>query len=147
MATETHLSELAADLLKRAKKRGATEADVVVADGDTFDVQVRLSAVDRLTKAREKRLGLRVFIGKRSASASTSDFSRESLEQVVSDTCSLASAVAEDDVSGLPSGDLMAQVLPDLDLYDPTKLDTDSQIALARRAEEAALRRIPHHQF
>ena len=53
MATETHLSELAADLLKRAKKRGATEADVVVADGDTFDVQVRLSAVDRLTKARE----------------------------------------------------------------------------------------------
>jgi len=92
MATETHLSELAADLLKRAKKRGATEADVVVADGDTFDVQVRLSAVDRLTKAREKRLGLRVFIGKRSASASTSDFSRESLEQVVSDTCSLASA-------------------------------------------------------
>ena len=139
MATETHLSELAADLLKRAKKRGATEADVVVADGDTFDVQVRLSAVDRLTKAREKRLGLRVFIGKRSASASTSDFSRESLERVVSDTCSLASAVAEDDVSGLPSGDLMAQVLPDLDLYDPTKLDTDSQIALARRAEEAAL--------
>lgn len=139
MATETNLAEMAVDLLARAKKRGATEADIVVADGDTFDVQVRLSSVDRLTKAREKRLGLRVFIGKRSASASTSDFSQESLEQVVSDTCSLAGAVAEDDVSGLPSGDLMARALPDLDLYDPTKLDTDSQIALARRAEEAAM--------
>ena len=55
---ELNLAELAVDLLARAKKRGATEADVVVADGDTFDVQVRLSAVDRLTKAREKRLGL-----------------------------------------------------------------------------------------
>ena len=105
MATESNLAELAVDLLARAKKRGATDADVVVADGDTFDVQVRLSAVDRLTKAREKRLGLRVFIGKRSASASTSDFSHESLEQVVSDTCALAGAVVEDTVSGLPSAD------------------------------------------
>src|SRR5687767_12191066 len=139
MSSEQNLTELAVDLLARAKKRGATDADVVVADGDTFDVQVRLSAVDRLTKAREKRLGLRVFIGKRSASASTSDFSHESLEQVVSDTCSLAGAVVEDTVSGLPPADLMARALPDLDLYDPTKLDTDSQIALARRAEEAAL--------
>ena len=136
---ELNLSELAVDVLARAKKRGATDADVVVADGDTFDVQVRLSAVDRLTKAREKRLGLRVFIGKRSASASTSDFSHESLEQVVSDTCSLAGAVVEDTVSGLPPANLMARDLPDLDLYDPTRLDTDSQIALARRAEEAAL--------
>ena len=139
MATESNLAELAVDLLARAKKRGATDADVVVADGDTFDVQVRLSAVDRLTKAREKRLGLRVFIGKRSASASTSDFSHASLEQVVSDTCALAGAVVEDTVSGLPSADLMARAVPDLDLYDPTKLDTDSQIALARRAEKAAL--------
>jgi PmbA protein len=136
---ELNLTDLAVDLLARAKKRGATGADVVVADGDTFDVQVRLSAVDRLTKAREKRLGLRVFFGQRSASASTSDFSHESLEGVVSDTCSLAAAVAEDAVSGLPSADLMARDLPDLDLYDPTKLDTDSQIALARRAEDAAL--------
>jgi PmbA protein len=139
MSSEQNLTELAVDLLARAKKRGATDADVVVADGDTFDVQVRLSAVDRLTKAREKRLGLRVFIGNRSASASTSDFSQASLEQVVSDTCSLAGAVVEDPISGLPSADLMARALPDLDLYDPTKLDTESQTALARRAEEAAL--------
>lgn len=139
MAAESNLAELAVDLLARAKKRGATGADVVVVDGDTFDVQVRLSAVDRLTKAREKRLGLRVFYGQRSASASTSDFSHESLEQVVSDTCALAGAVAEDAMSGLPSADLMARDLPDLDLYDSTQLEKDTQIALARRAEDAAL--------
>src|SRR5687767_5408414 len=139
MSSEQNLTELAVDLLARAKKRGATDADVVVADGDTFDVQVRLSAVDRLTKAREKRLGLRVFFGKRSASASTSDFSRDSLETLVTDTCALAAAVAEDDLSGLPSGDLIAKELPDLDLYDPTQLDTDAQIQLARRTENAAM--------
>src|SRR5579884_3186429 len=94
-----NLADLAVNLLDRVKQRGATEADVIVADGDTFAVQVRLSKVDRLTKAREKRLGLRVFFGKRSASASTSDFSKDSLEQLVSDTCSLAAAVAADELS------------------------------------------------
>ena len=117
MASDNNLSELAVDLLARAKRQGATEADVVVADGETFSVQVRLSAVDRLTKAREKRLGLRVFVGQRSASASTSDFSHDSLENLVNDTCALAAAVVEDPQSGLPAGDLMAKDPPDLDLY------------------------------
>lgn len=137
--TNSDYKQLAGDMLVQAKKQGATEADVVIADGENFSVQVRLSAVDRLTKAREKRLGLRVFFGKRSASAATSDFSSESLERLVADTCSLASAVAEDELSGLPAGDLMAKDLPDLDLYDPTALSTEQQIELARRAEAAAL--------
>ena len=64
-------SQLAMDLLAKAKRSGATEADIIIADGETFSVQVRLGAVDRLTKAREKHLGLRVFVGKRSASTST----------------------------------------------------------------------------
>ena len=111
---EQDLKQLAADMLDLAKKQGADGAEVIIADGETFSVQVRLSAVERLTKAREKRLGLRVFIGNRSASVSTSDFSREALRRLVSDTCTLAAAVAEDEMSGLPPGDLMVGDLPDL---------------------------------
>ncbi|TAJ23747.1 MAG: TldD/PmbA family protein [Nitrospirae bacterium] len=140
---EQSYRQLAADMLARAKQHGASEADVVVADGRNFSVQVRLSAVDRLTKAREKRLGLRVFLGKRSASAATSDFSQESLDRLVSDTCTLAAAVAEDEVSGLPARDLMASDIPDLDLYDGTELATEQQIELAQRTEAAALAEDP----
>ena len=110
----------------------------MVADGETLSVQVRVGTVDRLTKAREKRLGLRVFIGKRSATTSTSDFSRESLERLVADTCTLARAVVEDDVSGLPDAALMAVEQPSLDLYDETVLDTETQIDWAKRGEAAA---------
>ncbi len=131
-------AELAQDLLIRAKRCGATEADVLVADGETLSVQVRLGVVDRLIKAREKRLGLRVFFGKRSASASTSDFSPESLDRFVRDTCELAQTVVEDELSGLPAPELMAKEVPDLDLYDATVLQPDVQIELARRAEAAA---------
>jgi PmbA protein len=132
-------AQLASDLLAMARRSGATEADVVIADGENLSVQVRLGSVDRLTKAREKRLGLRVFVGKRSASTSTSDFSPDSLKQLVEQTCTLAKAVVEDQVSGLPAADQMAKETPDLDLYDATKLDTDQQIELAKRAEAAAM--------
>ena len=132
-------SELAMDLLAKAKRNGATETDIIVADGETFSVQVRLGAVDRLTKAREKHLGLRVFVGKRSASTSTSDFSADSLNQLVAETCILAKAVVEDQVSGLPAADQMAGERPDLDLYDPTRLNTEQQIELAKRVEAAAM--------
>ncbi len=129
---------LAADVLGRAKTLGATAADIVIADGDTFSVQVRLAAVERLTKAREKRLGLRVFFGKRSASTATSDFTADSLDRLVSDTCALAKAVAEDQASGLPEAGALATEFPDLDLYDPTTLEAETQIELARRAETGA---------
>ncbi len=131
--------QLALSLLDRAVEQGATDAEVMVTDGETLAVQVRLSAVDRLTKAREKRLGLRVFVGKRSAVTSTSDFSPESLTQLVADTCSLAKAVVEDEVSGLPDASQLATDLPDLDLYDDTRLSTEQQIELARTCEKTAL--------
>lgn len=132
-------THLAAEVLAMAKRGGATEADVVIADGENLSVQIRLGAVDRLSKAREKRLGLRVFVGRRSATTSTSDFSLESLNRLVTETCTLAKAVVEDPVSGLPSAEEMAKEQPDLDLYDETKLETDKQIDLAKRAEAAAM--------
>ncbi len=135
--------QLAVDLLRRAKRCGATEADVMVAEGDNLSVQVRLGTVDRLTKAREKQLGLRVFFGHKSASASTSDFSAESLDRFVADTCALARAVVEDPVSGLPQPDMLAREVPDLDLCDDRQLRTDEHIELAKRAETAALAKDP----
>ena len=138
MIGEQDYTNIAQDLLTRASKQGATAADVMVADGETLSVQVRMGAVDRLTKAREKRLGLRVFFGQRSASASTSDFSRDSLERFVEETCALAQAVVEDPVSGLPEPGQLATEFPELHIHDSTTLQTDEQIALALRAEHAA---------
>ena len=125
-------------VLNRAKAFGATEADLLVAEGDSVSVQVRMSEVDRLSKAREKVLGIRVFFGKRSASSSTSDFSKASLERLVSDTCSLAKAVVEDATSGLPLPDQMAVDFPDMDMKDSRQLNVDEEIDLAKRTEQSA---------
>src|SRR4029078_3911564 len=110
--TSGHLAQVASGVLGMAKQHGATEADVVVADGENLSVQIRLGSVDRLSKAREKRLGLRIFFGKRSATSSTPDFSSESLRRLVSETCTLAKAVVEDPVSGLPVAHQLTQCRP-----------------------------------
>ncbi len=140
MDTSRHnLNEVAADLVARARARGVTAADVLVAEGESTEVQVRLSEADRLSRAREKRLGLRVFFGKRSATASTSDFAGASLERLVDDTCDLAKAVAEDETSGLPEESAMATDIPDLDLHDPAAPTVEDAMDRARRAERAAM--------
>ncbi len=130
---------LAAELLAKAKRKGATAADVVAVEGDSASVQVRLSAVDKLSKAQEKRLGLRVYFGQRSAGASTSDFSPASLDELVETTCALARAVVEDPHAGLPDPAALAKEWADLDLYDGQTVPMDRMIELATRAEQAAL--------
>src|SRR2546425_224512 len=130
---------LMAELLARAKRKGATGADIMAVEGGSASVQVRLSAVDKLSKAQEKRLGLRVYFGQRSAGASTSDLSPASLDELVETTCALAQAVVEDPYAGLPDPAALAKEWPDLDLYDSQTVSMDWMIELATRAETAAL--------
>src|SRR2546427_10977750 len=130
---------LTSELLTQAKRKGATAADVVAVEGDSASVQVRLSAVDKLSKAQEKRFGLRVYFGQRSAGASTSDLSPSSLDELVETTCALAQAVVEDPCASLPDPAALAKEWPDLDLYDSQTVPIDRMIELATRAEKAAL--------
>ncbi len=130
---------LTAELLAKAMRKGATAADVVAVEGDSASVQVRLGAVDKLSKAQEKRLGLRVYFGHRSAGASTSDLAPAALDDLVDTTCALAQAVVEDPHSGIPEVTAMATDIPDLDLYDGQTLSMDRMIELATRTEQAAL--------
>src|SRR5205823_9051846 len=127
------------ELLAKAKRKGATASDVVAIEGDAASVQVRLSAVDKLSKAQEKRLGLRVYLGQRSAGASTSDLSPASLDELVETTCALAKAVVDDPYAGLPDPAALAKEWPNLDLYERETVPMDRMIELATRTEKAAL--------
>jgi len=131
--------DLAKDLLKKATSQGASSGDLVIVEGDSFDLQVRLKSVDKLSNAHEKRLGLRLFFGQRTAVCSTSDFSAESLDRLVDDTCYLARSTAEDPHAGLPDPSPLTS--PDLDLYDDSlhKWKMEDKIRFAVEAEAAAL--------
>lgn len=140
MSTQTvTLEQLAVTVVEKAMALGASAADVLVMEADAFGVQVRLGEVENTTGAKDKGLGLRVFQGERSAAASTSDFTAEGVERLVSDTVALAGLTEADPFSGLPeSNDPPAAV--DLELTDGgVNLDMDARVALALKAEKVAL--------
>jgi PmbA protein len=133
--------ELAHDLLKRAAAKGASGAEVIIVEDESFSVQVRMRAIDTLQSAREKRLGLRLCFGRRSGTTATSDFSPESLQRLLHDTATMAQATAEDPCGGLPEPECFSADIPDLELWDPepVRLPIPERIALATAAESAAL--------
>jgi PmbA protein len=133
--------DLASDLLKRAAAKDASGAEVIIVEDESFSVQVRMRDVDTLQSAREKRLGLRLCFGQRSATTGTSDFSPESLQRLLDDTVAMARAIAEDPCGGLPDPELFRTEMPDLELWDPdaASLPIQERIALATAAESAAL--------
>src|SRR5574337_989923 len=110
--------EVAHDLLKRAGAKGASGAEVIIVEDESFSVQVRMRAIDTLQSARQKRLGIRLCFGRRSATTATSDFSPESLQRLLADTAAMAQATAEDPCGGLPEPELFRADIPDLDLWD-----------------------------
>jgi PmbA protein len=142
----TDLRQLASDVLARALKAGATDAEAVVYEGDEFSTRVRLGQVETLKESGSRAVGLRVFIasGKanRTASTSSSDFSAESIDRLVSGAVTLARITSEDPFAGLPEEgefgqhDVAAQHLyfDDVNLQPPA-----DRIRIARDVEAAAM--------
>ncbi len=145
MSGETPRPELLTDVLGRARARGATEADGFLIEEQHFSASVRLGQVDTVKHSREQRLSLRVFAGKASAAASTSDLSRASLERVVDEATALARVTAEDPHAGLPDPASLIATVPDLELEERggEDLTPEAKIELARQAEAAALESDP----
>ncbi len=138
---DNQLEKIAAELVERAMRAGATAADVVVREADDFSTSLRLGKIESLKEAASKALGLRVFLGARSATSYSSDFSAGSLERLVERTLGMARVTSEDPASGLPEQQLLGRHEGDLELYsaDVQELSTEERIRIARRAEEAAL--------
>ena len=140
-AVASDLQQLAQDVLNRALKAGATDAEAVVYEGDEFGAKGRLGQVETLKESGSRAVGLRVFIGQRTASTSSSDFSRESIERLVDGAITLAKITSEDPFAGLPEPEEFGKLEGDLKLYfdDVNELPPSERIEIARRAEAAAM--------
>jgi PmbA protein len=133
--------ELGRDILAMAKAQGASQGDLVMVESDAFFVTVRLGEVEKISQAQEKRLGLRLFFGSSSASASTSDISKKSIARLVEDTTRMARATAQDPHSGLPAAEDLAREIPELDLLDAgaRSVSVEEKIQMATEMEKSAL--------
>lgn len=137
------LQQLAEDVLKHARDKGATACEVDVSEGFGQSVGVRCDEVETIEFNRDKGIGITVYSGQRKGYASTSDFSPQALRETVEAALNIARFTAEDDCAGLADASLMAKDCPDLDLYHPWALSVEDAIEKARLCEQAAFAASP----
>jgi PmbA protein len=139
MLTNDQACERAADLVARAVKAGADAADAIYVANASTDVQVRLGALEDVGRSEGEEIGLRVFMGKKSASASSSDLSLRALETLAERAVAMAQQAPEDPYAGLaPEDRLMRGAVPDLDIDDHAEVSSADLRARAHAAEDAA---------
>jgi PmbA protein len=144
-ALETDLRDVATHVVARAMRAGATAADAIVREGTEFSTVVRLGQVETLKESGSRGLGLRVFLGQRTASTYSSDFTPEGVERLIQGALELARVTSEDPFAGLPEPEQLGSLSGDLQLYydDVYSLPPEDRINYARRAERAALETDP----
>lgn len=126
-------------LLEAAKRHGATSADAVASASSSESVSVRLGKLEDVERSEGEEIGLRVFVGKRSASISTSDFSAAAFEELAERAAAMARAAPEDPYAGIAPAELLVHdALPTLDLEDLAEPDPHSLRSKAEETEDAA---------
>lgn len=127
-------------LVSRATDAGAAAADALYVGERSSSVEVRLGELEQVGRSEGQDLGLRVFVGNRSATVSSSDLSADALDTLIERALAMAAEAPEDPFAGLaPSELLELGTLADLDTVDPFEPDPAELRQRALVAEQAAL--------
>ncbi|BBB66312.1 peptidase C69 [Undibacterium sp. YM2] len=136
--TQDQLKQIAQDMLRFAREKGASDAAVEISEGGGLSISVRKGKVETIEQNRDKGIGITVYIGQRRGNASTSDFSEQALRDSVEAAYNIARFTAEDDCAGLPEAELLEMAPRDLKLCYPWLITAEEAIELAKRTEAAA---------
>ncbi len=143
--TEIDLVSRAQEIVEQARRAGATDAEVVLREGDEFEAHVRMGELETLKNSGSRGVGLRVFLesatGTQVASTSSSDLSPKGVAHLIAGALGLAKISSADPMRGLPEPQAFGRLESDLRLYydDVYSMPVEDRIELARRVEAVAL--------
>ena len=136
------LSTLTQALLDSAAKAGADSADAIAIDGTALSIDVRGGALEQAERSEGTDIGLRVFLGRRSAVVSSSDTRAATLAIMAERAVAMAREAPEDPHAGIADPDQLSGSFDAaaLELADPAAEPAPATLEEdARRAEAAAL--------
>ena len=135
------LRSIASDIVEKARRLGADEADAYIRSGVESTVSVRKQEIEKLFEAGSRSVSIRVIKEKRTAVCNTSDFTPKALDEMVRTAVELAAISEPDEYAGLPAReDLATDFGAGLQLYDERieSLTVDEMKDIVLRAEQAA---------
>ena len=134
------LDKLTEKMLQAAKRAGADAADAMVVRGTSQTIEVRNGALEQAERSEGIDLGLRVFLGQRSAIVSTSDQRDSTIDEMAVRAMAMAAEAPEDPYCGLadPADIAAGADIDALELYDATPEPTPAALQDDACAAEAA---------
>src|SRR5262245_59581098 len=135
---QSALSDLAERLVAAARRAGADSADAVAVRSMSLHVGVREGAVEQSERSESDDVGLRVFLGRRTAVVSTNDIKGD-VGPLAERAVAMAKVAPEDKFAGLADPAMLAKTLPELDLLDPELPPVATRGERAMHAEAAGL--------
>lgn len=130
--------DLVAHLLARARSAGADAADAVLIAGTSLSVQRRLGKTEHIERSEGQDLGLRVFVGQKSAIVSATSIDPAGFPLLVERAIAMARVVPDDPYAGLAETAARPSDM-NLDLEDAAEPDVAALESRASAAEDAAL--------
>ena len=139
MLKPTEAQNRADALISQAKKAGAAAADAIYVCDAATQVQIRLGNLEDVERSEGEEIGLRVFVGKRSATVSSSDMDPKILSALVGRALDMAREAPEDEYVGLAPEDLLLKAEPHpIEGDDGQDPEPELLRELALKAEDAA---------
>ncbi|MCP5389522.1 MAG: TldD/PmbA family protein [Novosphingobium sp.] len=139
MFDPTRATERCAAMIDLARGSGADAADAVAIGDASEAVHVRLGKLEDVERSESETVGLRVFVGSRSASVQATDSSDAALAELAQRAVAMARAAPEDRFAGLAPEELLAHgPFPDLELADGAEPAPEWLRARAEECEDAA---------
>lgn len=140
MQSHENARSIAEALVERGIAAGATAADALYVGSRSSSVEVRLGELEAVSRSEGEEIGLRLFVGQRSATVASSDLSEEVLGTLIERCLAMAKEAPEDPFAGLaPEGLLQTGEAPALDSFDDREPEPEQLRARALEAEQAAL--------
>jgi PmbA protein len=138
---DQNLLQLAEELVEFGQKNGASQVEVSINQGTNFRVDIRQGEIEKLTEAVSKGLGFRIFVEGKEARASSSDFSKDTLQKLVTNAILRAKLSSPDPFAGLPEKEPLTVDVTALKIYDPAILEMapEKKIAAAKETEAICL--------
>ncbi|MEM7301663.1 MAG: TldD/PmbA family protein [Pseudomonadota bacterium] len=127
---DAHLLEQAQQFVQAALKKGADQAEAIVAKSSSLSVSVRNGELEETDSSESNGFTLRCFVGNRSASVSANQLSE--FDQLAERAVAMAKVSPENPFAGLLEEEHLATDFHDLDLQD-------KQIQSATELQERAL--------
>lgn len=131
--------EISTYVIEKAIAGGMSQAELVLSISEGLSSTVRLQEVETVEYCKDKGIAINVFFNHQKGSASSSDLSKNSIDDALNAAIDIAKATGQDKCLGLADKELISNQYPELDLYHPWDLSADKANQMMKECEALAM--------